>query len=464
MHHVPGSYVGLRQSREQLQLSQATQNLVFDSISLNVRQVAMKVLDAYRQHPDLRSLPEKLPAPNITEVTVTARFAAWILEQRARRGELSVLSNSPQETEGEMFEEMYDKLWDWFAREYTPGRKDGYIPDGNAPSVAENELLQQYRTSLLRTANMSDMDEYDTIRNGTIVAVGRSNVDEFLGKIEKAYERDYLDEKTVELLANNRPDDIRKFRKKTREGVFVFGFNESVRGRPTIGEQMRADVTAERDPKTHPTYQIRCLIDHNRELLSWFSYWQPPIVSSKEHRSMVHEYLDRGVMGAKMLYADESAFGRLLGKLDRILLIDTLQGVKKRASARLFAHEIQSMLERNPQLEDLIGYRLLSINMQPKIFKQRYVHYANNRSSEDFFNNRDSTMFATDKNKSGPKSHRTLSDGTDVTLNPIWTAFSGDFTEIYKKSLQIWRSIQHRFGDVSDDGLREIGEDHHGRS
>ncbi len=293
---------------------------------------------------------------------------------------------------------------------------------------------------------------FERVRTAVYGNVTPSNVDELLPKIRTSYEKAWLTPATIELLRHNKADKAAEFRRKTNKGVFVFGFDESVNGQPSVGEQMYKDFTAEKK-ETEPTYEGRYLMDDNGELLAWFTYWQPPRFPSDAHRSQILSYLNNGVTGGDMAYRRDPPKKKFKRSVDEILMIDTLRGGLPFAASRLVCKAASDIQRHYSNIKTLLGYRVYSLQMKPAFpgFREP-IRMTENLSSSAFFADRDCANFAYDYNKKGgPMSERVLSDNSKMYLNPEWVAFNAPFDAFTAQSQSLWHEIQKKYGDVTHD-------------
>lgn len=372
---------------------------------------------------------------------------------------LELHSGQSEAAEIDVEDIVIDQFHQWWAK------RSSYIPSNQLPEVMKYEkehggvsetsdlhsILELTDANFFGSSNMREI--YDRVRTATYGTISRGNVDLLLPKIHESYKRSTLQAETIEKLARHRAQGETHFKGDVHKGIFVFDFQERVDGNPSIEEQMYDEFT--RSPEHSTGYVGKYLMDDDGELLAWLTYWQPPRLKNEQYRSMLDQYLRKGVTGGKMRYSRKPERREFLPYLDSTLMFDTIKGEVPFAANRLFAKSMQDMLLDNSSLEMFIGYRLHELHLNPplEVYKKPIRLFDNLRSSK-FFTDRECGSFATDHNRSGPASIRTLSDGSTVLLNPEWVAFNGRFDDIINASWQKWHSVQRKFGDVSIDDER----------
>lgn len=303
---------------------------------------------------------------------------------------------------------------------------------------------------------------FERVRNAAYVTINSETYPEYRDRLFASYRRHWLTPETIAKLRD--PKEVGEFTKETRKGIFVYGIDERVDGKPSVAEQMDEDFSRRYGPRDR-SYVGKALVGDDGEVLSWLTYWQTPAEPNGRALRDMRSYLDRGVTGGRMKYTgapDKDTFSR---NIKTLLMFDTISGGPPMASARLFAKSVQDMLDPaqggTPHLTNFVAYRLYELHMEPAIRRNRIMRLADNKSSDNFFNRYGCEEFAIDFSLNGPRSERVLPalpdagvpDGQKMYLNPRWVAFSGEFDTILSHAWAVWRSMQHTYGDVTNDGV-----------
>lgn len=305
--------------------------------------------------------------------------------------------------------------------------------------------------------NTAFRENFDRVRSAAYKAVTVDNIESVLDRIEEVYNEDLLKAETIALLKSADPAVRKAFIERTERGVFVSGFRERIKGKPSVRDQMEKDFTREYK-ENEPRYEGRYLEDENGKILAWLTYWQPPREVSKKNATLIRQYLKKGVTGARMTYANNSVRDVLHNVAAHTVMIDTIQGPVRPGARRLMAHVTQDMQERSPYLKKFLGYYLDELFFRPsfEIFGREEVHLSQNASSFGYFSKLGCKNFATDRNPNfGPWSSRTLPDGQEIKLDAQWAAFVGDFPTVVQNARNLWHQDCLRYGDISKDGLSE---------
>lgn len=304
--------------------------------------------------------------------------------------------------------------------------------------------------------NTAFRQNFDRVRSAAYKVVTIDTVESVLDRIEEAYNEDLLKAETIALLKSTDPAVRKAFIERTERGVFVSGFRERIKGKPSVRDQMEKDFTREYK-ENEPRYEGRYLEDENGEILAWLTYWQPPREVSKKNATLIRQYLKKGVTGARMTYANNSVRDVLHNVAAQTVMIDTIQGPVRPGARRLMAHVTQDMQAHSPYLKKFIGYYLDELFFRPsfEIFGREEVHLSQNASSFGYFSKLGCKNFATDRNPNfGPWSSRTLPDGQEIRLDAQWAAFVGDFPTVAQNARNLWNEDCLRYGDISKDGLK----------
>ena len=303
---------------------------------------------------------------------------------------------------------------------------------------------------------------FERVRNATYVTLNRDTYPEYRDRLFESYRRYWLKPDTIAKLHD--PGLVSEFTKETKQGIFVYGIDERVNGKPSVAEQMDDDFSRDYGPHDR-SYLGKALVDDTGEVLSWLTYWQTPKQPNGKALKEMRDYLDRGVTGGRMKYTgapDKDTFSR---NIRTLLMFDTISGGPPMASARLFAKSVQDMLDPaqggTPHLTNFVAYRLYELHMEPAIRRNRIMRLADNKSSDRFFDRYGCEEFAYDFSPHGPRSERVLpalqgdavGEQRKMYLNPRWVAFSGEFDTLFSQAWAVWRSMQRTYGDVTDDGI-----------
>lgn len=325
----------------------------------------------------------------------------------------------------------------------------GYRAPSPEQTVADEaaECVMNIETGFRPTKGVS-REAYDRVRSAKVVSFSHENIDELIPKIEISYNHAWLKPEAIDKLEKG---DLSGFRHQTEKGVFVFGFDEEPDRNISVRNQLIQDVKNEYN-SNEASYQGKCLMDDDGNILAYFTYWQPPENQSRRNASMIKNYLRKGVTGGKMNYATSPSRSFLERFTESTLLIDTIRGEVPFAAARLMAKTTHKMHQHSRYLSHLIGYRLHELHFRPSLDAgSDYVRLGENDSSGKFFGDRGCYSFATDFNKKGTSSVRKLPDGGEVHLNPEWIWFVGRFGDVMNMSRHRWDVIRTSYGDLSAD-------------
>lgn len=294
---------------------------------------------------------------------------------------------------------------------------------------------------------------FEKVRTAEVEEITGDNIHDMLPAIERVYNQAYLREDAIEFLRENTAASINAFRERTKKGVFVFGFHEKVKGKPSVAEQMVHDFTKP-DATDDVKYRGWVLHEPGQENIQAFlTLWEPPYDESHKN-PMLAQYLKTGVTGGKMRYTRKPKQAEIEPYIGKTLMIDTICSNQRYAASRLFAKALHRSKKNRKDLQYFMGYRLHELLFTPPFQAfQEPIRFSDNASSADFFESRDCASFAYDHNTRGSQSVRKLSDGTSLYLNPEWVAFNGKFDSVLAASLIAWRTVQATYGDISYDGF-----------
>lgn len=388
--------------------------------------------------------------------------------------------DTPNRGEGELLNtivshirEEFDEWWT-FHHDYRPPAKmpseSGYI-SANGPldwskavtsyerishsplSVRENVPADRILESVANIHQISKIplhlsDIYSDVRTATYGVISSNTFHEIFPKIKASYRHAWLEAEAFQLLKEQKMDE---FVRRTRKGIFVYGFDEEGDRKVSVSDEMSQDLVRHYH-HDEPTYEGRYLMSADGRLLAWMTYWQTPLSPSDKNGKMVCNYLANGVTGGEMQYTRSPKREFLERDAKDTLMIDTIRGEVPLAAARLMSKVTTEMQHISPYLKRFMGYRLHDLEMNPPPNeKHDHIRLSENLSSSHFFDKRECFPFAYDYSPAGPRSKRDLPDGTEMYLNPEWVAFVGRFGDVREASQREWISIQRSFGDISDD-------------
>jgi hypothetical protein len=287
--------------------------------------------------------------------------------------------------------------------------------------------------------------------------------------IEESYGVPLLQPDHLELLFDPQ-DGKKRFRQRTRRGVMVFPFRERQKNAigtmdlPSVYESMWEGL---KHPPCNPRlgrYQGRILRSGD-SILAWDTYLQTPRNPNSSHKSELRKYMSRGVTNEKMLYHGTPGFKEYEQVIEYIQLFDTVISHHRYAVDRLLALSFREMLRENPELKNIIPFRLKELHVMPAIPGMRGgepIRFADNISSAHLFEKRHFRETATDFNEYGPSSPRRVrlprrdqqqehDQEIDLRLIPEWVVMSAPMDEANDASTKEWRHIQLIHGDISHD-------------